>query len=67
MKYLVRLHYGRTVMPCREFTTYRAARRYARGLRRASVRPVLGEREARALCALACVALSALAYIQLGA
>ena len=57
MRYQVRLHFGRVTMPCRNFQTYASARRYASTLRRASVRPLLTEGEARALYWLACVTL----------
>lgn len=66
-RYLVRLHYGRATLPCRYFESYRAASAYAGTLRRASVRLLLTEGEARALYVLACVALFALFVHALGA
>lgn len=66
-RYLVRLHYGAAVLPCRYFESYGRARRYARTLRRASVRLLLTERECAGLYALACVALFALFAHALGA
>lgn len=66
-RYLVRMHYGRTALDVRYFTTYRSARRYARGIRRGSVRLLLTEREHAGLYALACVALLAMFVRALGA
>lgn len=66
-RFLVRLHFGRVAMPSRYFETYASARRYAGTLRRASIRLILTERECAGLYALTCVALFALAYVQLGA
>ena len=66
-RWLVRLHFGSTAIPSRSFTTYAQARRYAGTLRRASVRLILSDREQAGLYWLACTALAALAYRQLGA
>lgn len=66
-RFLVRLHFGSTAIPSRYFETYASARRYAGTLRRASIRLILSDREYAGLYALACVAVAALAYIQLGA
>ena len=66
-RYLVRLHFGRVAMPSRYFETYASARRCAGTLRRASIRLILTDRECAGLYALACVALFALAHVQLGA
>lgn len=67
MRYQVRLSFGSCSMPCRNFRSYRGARRYASTLRRASVHLMLTEREARALCLLTAAVVAVVAYIQLGA
>lgn len=56
-RWLVRLHFGPTVIPARYFETYTRARAYAGTLRRASVRLILTERECAWLCLLGCAVL----------
>ena len=58
-RWLVRLHFGQTVIPTRTFETYSRARAYAGTLRRASVRrasvrPILTDREYAWLYLLGC-------------
>ena len=62
MKYLVRLHYGRTAMPCREFPTYRRARRFASTLRRASIRPIVRDKDVRDVVILLAIVANGAAY-----
>ncbi len=66
-RFLVRLHFGCVTMPSRYFETYASARRYAGTLRRASIRLILTDRECALLYALGCIAVAALAYVQIGA
>ena len=62
MKYLVRLHYGRVAMPCREFTSYQSARRFASTLRHASVRPIVRDTDVRDACILLAILTNGAAY-----
>ena len=62
MRYLVRLHYGRVAMPCREFTSYRSARRFASTLRHASIRPVVRDTDVRDACILLAIVANGAAY-----
>ena len=62
MKFLVRLHYGRTVMPCREFTSYRNARLFASTLRHASIRPIVRDTDVRDAVILLAIVANGCAY-----
>lgn len=58
-RFLVLTYFGQTAIPCRSFETYASAHRFARTLRRASVRLILTPREWLGLYWLACTAIFA--------
>ena len=49
-------------MPCREFTSYWSARRFASTLRHASVRPIVRDTDVRDACILLAILTNGAAY-----